>query len=620
MIKKLMRSKGWRHPKKILQKIIRHPVYVFCELICLPVNLLLGVNYNYRSRLGAVKSRRVLFLNHKSKLCGVYQFGLRIGSVLEKSKHYDFIYAEAASWREFEAIYKQHAPAAVIWNHHALTMPWLDPIAMRMLPTPNIGIIHEVNQKLADGVTSDVFDHYLAPDPTLFLKNPLVSKSGRPIPVYQREFPAPAVPTIGSFGFGIRGKGFDRLIAQVQEEFDEAIIRLHISFAEHGDSDGERAKMIAESCRKLIWKDKIKLEITHHYLSDEMLLDFLAQNSLNAFLYETYEGRGISSVTDYALAVNRPIAVTSSAMFRHLHNCIPSLMLEFRSLKEILSTDLRVFEQYRREWSEDNLRWDYERMIDGILAHIGSSASLTKETWSRSTGNKVSAPAIYRTPVYHPAKLPDDWRLNRILDQQARRQYAPIITQLFSLAPDVMYRKIPEANIQQAFVLDTVHRLLGNPFDQKILCIGSYEDSAAWSLRRLGFPLEEIDPLINYDLATFLHKPSTAPASYDVIFSTSVIEHVPDDELFIRQIAQLLKPGGAAVLTCDFKEGFKPGDPLPPEDVRLYTKEDFTHRFLPQITDCHLVGEPDWSNQPNDFQHGSHAYSFATLMFQKNKA
>jgi hypothetical protein len=478
----------------------------------------------------------ILFVNHKANNCGVFQFGKRIGSTLEGSTKYDFVYLEVSS---------------------------------------------------------------------------------------------------GSFGFGLQGKGFNRLIAKVQEEFDEAIIRLHILFAEFGDPEGRGAQTIARTREELVWKKGIRLEVTHHYLTDAELLDFLAKNSINAFFYDQYLGRGISSVTDYALAVGRFLALSTSSMFRHL-NRNPSLQIELRSLKELLSIDQRYLDRIASSWCEENLIWDYERIADHVLKakirrHLIPLHPVLQKAgrllaryqpsfklgWAESGGDKFTAPAVYCESIYSPVNLPDNWSFNRVLDDDCRRVYSSAIAQLFVLAPDVMYRNVPRANIQQAFVLDTVVCLAGKPFEKTILCINSYEDSAAWALCRLGHAIEEIDPMINYDLETFMTEPGTELSSYDIIFATSVLEHVEDDELFCRQISLLLKPGGTAILTCDFKDDYKRGDSVPSEDHRFYTQDDFIQRIMPTLVDCHLPQKPDWSNKPPDFEYQGIPYSFASLVFVK---
>jgi len=208
---------------------------------------------------------------------------------------------------------------------------------------------------------------------------------------------------------------------------------------------------------------------------------------------------------------------------------------------------------------------------------------------------------------------------NRILDNAARVQYESVINKLFELVPDMMSRKIPEANVQQAFVLNTVQNLATQFKSPKILCVGSYEDTAAAGLKKLGYKLKEIDPAINFDLNRFFHRLFTRKRSYDIIFSTSVIEHVKDDELFIRQIAELLVQGGIAILTCDYNDHYKPGDPIPSEDFRLYTQKDFKERLLPLLKDCSLVDEPQWDCPNPDFTYAGCRYTFATFVFRKNK-
>ena len=103
-----------------------------------------------------------------------------------------------------------------------------------------------------------------------------------------------------------------------------------------------------------------------------------------------------------------------------------------------------------------------------------------------------------------------------------------------------------------------------------------------------------------------------------MIFATSVLEHVDDDELFMKEIAGLLAPGGVAILTVDFNDSFKPGDRIPSEDFRLYTQKDFKQRFLPILKNCSLVDTPQWDCPDPDFTYAGCKYTFATFVFRKN--
>jgi SAM-dependent methyltransferase len=580
----------------------------------------------------------ILIISHKEHQCGVYQYGRNIAEALGKSKTISFVYTECSGSNEYYSIVEKVNPSAIIYNYHPSTLPWLKKKVIRKVKVPHMDIIHEVTQEVADAADDSFFNYHVAPDPTLLLKNPIVFKTGRLVPEYRNQHEFPKIPTIGSFGFGTAGKGFQKLISKVQDEFDEAIIRLHIPFATFGDSDGRAAHFIAKQCKELIVKKGIELKLSHEFLSQKQLLDFLAQNTLNAFFYDENKGRGVSSVIDFALAVQRPIAITKSNMFRHIFSTYPSIFVEDSSFEKIIQNGTGPLSLYRREWSEANLIWDYERIIDVVLSKRVQYKSIfkyiqhkfnkfrkinepktNKNSWTPSLENGVVQKQILKDEKHRPVLISDITSFNRILDNTARKTYKPIIDALYDLLPGMMSRKMPEANIQQAFVLDTVHKFASRYESAKILCIGSYDDTAAAALKIYGFPIDEVDPVLNYDLNTFMHKPSTIKCSYDVVFSTSVIEHVKDDELFIKQIDELLAPGGTAILTCDYKDQYKPGDSLPQEDFRLYTKKDFFGRLLPLIKYSSLVDTPHWDCPNPDFVYANCRYTFATLVFKKNK-
>jgi len=622
---------------------------------------------------------KVLFISHRDKNCGVYQFGKNVAAALVDSKRFDFEYVECANRDDFRAAVTTTKPVAIIYNHHSATAPWLTIAETRRWPIPQIGIIHEVTQEYADTVGCTLFDYHVAPDPTLLLRNPRVFKTGRLIPEFHGTAPAPSTSTFGSFGFATPGKNFDRLVRLVQDEFDEARIRLNIPPARFADVDGSRARAIAAECRAILSKPGIDLQVSHDFLSDEQLLQFLASNSLNAFFYDDSPARGVSSTLDFALAVNRPIAVSSSGMFRHLRNVYPSIVVGERSLGEILATGSAPLERLKSEWSAENLRWDYERIVSdvleressrvrlpllenraartsvsqalayldrgiqygrrkagrqieariseatraklqwferGVLRRLGYYGSTTVGDWVPASGDTVNK---YRRGSLPPYRVEPGTsaHFNRILDDDARSFYGNAIHHLENAVPDIMARKMPRANVQQAFVLDTVARFVGPVGSAKLLSVGSYEDTAAIALIRSGYDLEEIDPVLNYNLATFISKPSVRAASYDIVLSTSVIEHVQNDEEFVSGVAHLLKPGGVAILTCDFRDGFRPGDPMPSEDRRLYTTDDLTRRLLKHMPGCVLADEPSWAGSVPDFEYGGTKYSFAGFVVRK---
>lgn len=213
--------------------------------------------------------------------------------------------------------------------------------------------------------------------------------------------------------------------------------------------------------------------------------------------------------------------------------------------------------------------------------------------------------------------------INRLLTDKDRNHLKPIIQSMWEYCPNVMRRKIDRANVQQAFVLNTVIDFidLEHPQKKAILSVGCYDDTAYEYLVQTEVPVRGIDPQINQDLHSFyLDYKDILDARFDIIFSTSVLEHVTDDEGFLDDICKLLAPGGIGILTMDFNNDYRPGDKLPATDLRFYTKYDLEFRLTKVLTDngCDLVDVPDWSGEP-EFTHDGCVYSFSTFVFRKNK-
>ena len=207
---------------------------------------------------------------------------------------------------------------------------------------------------------------------------------------------------------------------------------------------------------------------------------------------------------------------------------------------------------------------------------------------------------------------------NKLLTNEDREYYKKLIDGMFELCPEMMSRKIPEANVQQALMLDVIGKEIEAGNGSSILCVGSFEDTASECLGKHGIVITNIDPDINMDLHTFMDSDYRNGRLFNVVFATSVLEHVGDDNEFIRDVCTLLTPGGLGVITCDFNNNYKVGDKLPYSNLRFYTKKDFTKfkKILKEL-DCKLVDKPDWSGDP-DFTHDGCSYSFGTFVFRKN--
>ena len=301
--------------------------------------------------------KTILYLNHQEVRCGVYQLGAATGEALQKSLVYRFVYVEVAnSTHAYEAI-DACQPAAIICNWHPSTMGWLCNNVVKKFSRP-IGVTcHDVPYP-------HIAHAHLHLDPTFpecwerFRVRRLVPEFTPPLMDHGLE-----QPVIGSFGFGFGNKGFERLVQRVNAEFTAATVRLHIAGASFGDPNGTSARAVAERCLRMC-KPGISLVASHEFMTRVELLNWLACNSINCFFYDVMYGRGVSSVIDLALAVQRPIAITQSWMFRHLMNAKQEISIECRDLKDILAGGDAPLIPYRNDWNAANVVSDYERVAD----------------------------------------------------------------------------------------------------------------------------------------------------------------------------------------------------------------------------------------------------------------
>jgi hypothetical protein len=313
------------------------------------------------------KINNVLIVNRDEKACGVYQYGQNLFDILsrnEKRFHYHMV--EVSSAQDVLKAAVDLKPCAIIFNYHPATQPFVDRGLIHQLGVPCFGIYHEITHELLQlGGSPFPFDRWIHGDPTMEDRAYLFS-TGRPLFTYENRFPQPRIPTIGSFGFGFANKGFGRLAKMVQEQFSEAVLRLHIPFAKFGDEDGTQARQRVAEVRGIITNPRIVVQTSHQMMSTPELLDFLAQNTLNAFLYDDMH-RGISSTLDYAMSVGRPIAISRSYMFRHVWDVKPSILVEETTLPEIIRNGTAPLKALKEKWTHAALAERFESIISAQM-------------------------------------------------------------------------------------------------------------------------------------------------------------------------------------------------------------------------------------------------------------
>ena len=523
-----------------------------------------------------MKKSKVLIINHPFVECGVHQFGKRVYDDVKNSKKVQFSYEIIHDREEYLRVINTLEPDYIIYNYHWDRMPWLTKEDI----TENRGIKHYFIWH--DGSIFSDYDKYLffgACDTKIIPESKKILLP-RPLRKYRGIYPKNKVPTIGSFGFCSSHKKYSEIVTMVENEFPEAQINFHFTKPYFGDNYGYHVGNMIFACRKNNKNPKVKLNITTDFLNADDLLTFLAGNDINVFNYANDDNPGYSAALDYALSVKRPIAVTNATLLRVIANK-DTILGDRNTIKDILSKGTEPLEYYYSKWSVDNFKREMENEFV----------------------NKVVVEDL-------------DMR-NRILTDRDRKKYAPLIKEMYKVVPAMMRRKIADAVVQQAFGVDMVMNRYQKGDD--VLCVGSFEDTSFEYLKNIGYVMTDIDPQTNgLDLNAF--KNST-DRKFDIIFSISVMEHVEHDKGFIIDICSLLKPGGLAILTVDFREDFhtsrKGATNKPVGDYRLYTKADYDRiAMILAKKDCFFVDEFVVNAEP-DFVYGGLTYGFSTMVFMK---
>ena len=309
----------------------------------------------------------VLLLNSTIKECGVYQYGLRLFNTLLKDASVKYEYAEVASLDDYNSVLDGKTYDAIIYNYHHATMPWITKENIRK-NKKNIGIPHEsqsthhymdswlsVDPMDANGIPRPLFDNVEA---ILAGYTPSTQTIGEFIEFSRGD----SVPVFGSFGFGFLDKGFDTLVRIVNEQYDNAIIKMVIPMAAFDPKAVENAKIIKERCLAYNVKPGITLMIINEFFSNEDLLYFLNSTTMNLFLYDFLGGRSISSVLDYALSVKTPIGISDSSMFRHIY--VFSICVLNRSIEDCKKSSSNIHARYSALWNSGTIQATFKNHIN----------------------------------------------------------------------------------------------------------------------------------------------------------------------------------------------------------------------------------------------------------------
>ena len=302
---------------------------------------------------------KVLLLNHQFVECGLYQIAVRIFNIISTSTKVDYQYRVVKDRNSYLSALKEVNPDFIIYNYHFDRMPWLrDSDVTENTKSKHYFIYH-------DGSMMKVYDKYLFfgaldPDELAVPKSKTILLP-RPIYKYTGSYKENGVTTIGSFGFAFNHKRFHTIAPYVGSQFLTSRVRLHFTNPYFGDTPGNKLSDIINLCRKTC-PPNVELSISTDFMSDSKVLDFLAGNDLNLFLYDiSLQNPGISSAIDYALSVKRPIAVSNNMMFRHVIS--DDILVSKSTLGSILRRGTAPIDKFYSMWSPDRLSDEVDKLF-----------------------------------------------------------------------------------------------------------------------------------------------------------------------------------------------------------------------------------------------------------------
>jgi hypothetical protein len=232
----------------------------------------------------------------------------------------------------------------------------------------HIGVPHETTRKLFDKVvdidpSSGTETSIPRPliqwdESTNYISNNLNLKKFMEYGVEKYE------PIIGSFGFGFDSKGFHKIVTKVCREYDNALIKILIPVS-HYDPYRERTiHRTIEKCNNENKKPGIEILFCTEFMSESELMAFLGSNSLNLFMYDKLEGRGISSAVDYAISSGKPLGISSSHMFRHIW--CEDIDAETKTCKDLIVSGGKWVNNVKCQGWNDKIVYKINQIISGL--------------------------------------------------------------------------------------------------------------------------------------------------------------------------------------------------------------------------------------------------------------
>jgi len=307
---------------------------------------------------------RGLFINPSKTNCSIYESGAMISRILTDSRAYDLDIINISREDILNENYGiPNGYDFYLINWHSWALP-IKEDRIKKLVGKKLCIVLEVSAeemfpKLYTQPTW--FDACMVIDPTKQRE-----KNGYPFPrpilfvENLRPLLSDKIPVLGSFGLLTAGKRFEEIITNANK-MDNCIVRINVPPAFWAwDSPGcKRLVDFANGLRRLA-KGTIDLRITDNYMTQEELIRWCSENTINIFPYYRKQP-GLSAVTDQAISSGRGIAVTNCDTFRHIHKYISYYPKQ--SYLQLAESSLAGVKKMQEDWSTRNFLLAFENML-----------------------------------------------------------------------------------------------------------------------------------------------------------------------------------------------------------------------------------------------------------------
>lgn len=305
---------------------------------------------------------RGIFYNTLPGMCSIYSSGLHVYNTIKtKNSVYTLEYSENQGNLDMTADF-------IIVNYHFTTCRWITNDMIQKYKKPTFCIVTEVYFESENPceLSPQMFDHYIVLDPTI-KETKRFHAFPRPLPfvIYDNKIDMDVTcPIIGSFGFATAGKNWLGIVKATENEYDSALIRINIPFATHLPDNISKITAIREMVFAARTKPGIQIEFTHIEMSEEELVKWCSQNTINVFLYDRDDiyKAGLSAVTDQAIASGRPLLITKQKTFRHILQYIqPYPEIDMKTAIRSTGEQVRLLQQ---KWSMTTFQAKFSKILE----------------------------------------------------------------------------------------------------------------------------------------------------------------------------------------------------------------------------------------------------------------